>query len=153
MYALAHTCTIMFSLHQIQVRYQVLLQVPIHQASFDHESKRPSARCWGWGKGRLGTGLLFLPKNRSGSGEVVSLEKELCSQQISRMRKRRKKNKNCPILVSFCPKENRTELLEKSVSRYYPLKTPNYKYCGSKYFKHESANVPDVTLHSAGSVL
>jgi hypothetical protein len=24
------------------------------------------------GKGRLGTGLLFLPKNRSGSGEVVS---------------------------------------------------------------------------------
>ncbi len=42
------------------------------QASFDHESERPSARCWGWGKGRLGTGLLFLPKNRSGSGEVVS---------------------------------------------------------------------------------
>jgi hypothetical protein len=51
-----------FSLHQIQVRYQTLLLVPIHQASFDHESERPSARCWGWGKGRLGTDLLFLPK-------------------------------------------------------------------------------------------
>jgi hypothetical protein len=44
-----------------------------NQASFDHESKRPSAKCWRWGKGKVRyTGLLFLPKNRSGSGEVIS---------------------------------------------------------------------------------
>jgi hypothetical protein len=49
-------------IHQIQVRYQDLLQVPIHQASLDHKSKGPSARCWGWGKGRLGTGLLLSQK-------------------------------------------------------------------------------------------
>jgi hypothetical protein len=35
-------------IHQIQVRY--LVQVPVHQASSDPESGRPSARCWGWGK-------------------------------------------------------------------------------------------------------
>ncbi len=62
MYVPVHSCTINISLHQIQVRYQELKQVPIHQASFDHGSKGPSARCWGWGKGRLGTGLLFSQK-------------------------------------------------------------------------------------------
>ncbi len=31
----------------------------------------PSARCRGWGKRRLGTGLLFIPKNRTGSGKVI----------------------------------------------------------------------------------
>ncbi len=34
-------------------------------------SGRPSARCWGWGKGRLGTGFLFSQKNGSSSGEGV----------------------------------------------------------------------------------
>jgi hypothetical protein len=44
-------------------------QVPIHQASSDSGSGRPSARC---GKGELNTELSLLPKNRSGSGEVDS---------------------------------------------------------------------------------
>ncbi len=46
--------------------------VPVPQASFDYGSGRPSARCWGWGKGRLGTERLFLPNSRSGSGKVIS---------------------------------------------------------------------------------
>jgi hypothetical protein len=44
-----HTCTVPSSnTPDTGIRY--LVQVPVHQASSDPESGRPSARCWGWGK-------------------------------------------------------------------------------------------------------
>ncbi len=39
-----------------------LIQVPIHQASSDQGSRRPSARCWGWGKGSQVQNFLFFQK-------------------------------------------------------------------------------------------
>jgi hypothetical protein len=62
-----HTCTVFYSIHQIQVRY--LTKVPIHQASSDPCSGRSSARCWGWGWGRgVRYWTLSSQQNRSGSG-------------------------------------------------------------------------------------
>jgi hypothetical protein len=48
-------CTVLFSIHQIQVRY--LIQVPIHQASSDPCSGRPSGVGDGGGGRELGTKL------------------------------------------------------------------------------------------------
>ncbi len=55
-------CTVLYSIHQIQLRHKI--QVPIHQASSGTCSGRPSARCWGWGRGGgvLGTELFFPPR-------------------------------------------------------------------------------------------
>jgi hypothetical protein len=72
---------------------------------------------------------------------------------LSRMRKRRKKQNTLPHLGLILSKIYRIELSKKTVSCYYLLKAPNYKYCGNKYFKHNGDNVPDVTVHSVGSVL
>jgi hypothetical protein len=55
MYALVYNCAI-----QKLGTAPKLFQVPINQASFDYESGRPSARCWGGG--RRGRGLLFSKK-------------------------------------------------------------------------------------------
>jgi hypothetical protein len=43
-----HTCTVFNLVADIAT---VPLQVQIHQASSDQSSGRPSARCWGWGRG------------------------------------------------------------------------------------------------------
>jgi hypothetical protein len=88
-----------------------------------------------------------------GTKSMTKLEAILCSQHISRMRKRRKKQKTLPHLGLFLSKVYRIELSKKNVSCYYLLKAPYYKYCSKKSFKHNGDNVPDVTVHSVGSVL
>jgi hypothetical protein len=55
-----HTCTALYSTHY-------LIQVPIHQASSNPCSGKPSARRWGWG-GEVRYRTSFSPKSRSGTG-------------------------------------------------------------------------------------
>jgi hypothetical protein len=64
-----HTCTALYSIHQVQVQY--ILQVPIHQASSDVQGGLLLVVGDGGGGGELGAENSFPPqRNRSGSGVV-----------------------------------------------------------------------------------